>query len=108
MFTPLITALADFIRSHMQEVSFGITAVAMMMAGPAINGILKRLTKKMNWFLRYLSYVLLCTAGYGFLSQVIYQGTRYWLRHLTSPMLIIWTLVIYLVLAWFAKQQKEI
>jgi len=108
MFTQLINTIANYSRQNLQIICFGITAVALMLAGPTVNGILRRITKNLHWLLRYLSYIILCTAGYGFLSHVLYQGLRHWFRGLNNHMLVIWVAVVYLVLAFFAKQQKEI
>ncbi len=103
-----ITWLSIYIRNNLQEVCFGITAVTLMIAGPTINGLFKNITGKLHWFVRYLFYIILCTAGYGFLSQVIYHGVRNWLRGQSNMLIVVWTAVIYLILAWFAKRQKDI
>ena len=104
----IIRDIALFIRQNMQFVSFGITAVTIMLIGPFINGTVKRICMSMHWLLRYVVYVLLCTAGYGFLAHFLYYGIKSWLSGLSGVLLITWTLAIYLVLAWFAKQQKAI
>ncbi|HEX3019447.1 MAG TPA: DUF3392 family protein [Chitinispirillaceae bacterium] len=108
MLSQYIHWLAKYIHSHIQEICFGITAVTLMVAGPSINGLLKHITRSMHWFFRYVFFVILCTAGYGFLSQVIYHGLKSWLRGQSGLMLVIWTCAIYLILAWFAKRFKDI
>lgn len=99
---------ASLIRRHIQEVCFGITAVTLVITGPSINGLFKHITRNVHWFIRYLCFVLLCTAGYGFLTQVVYQGIRNWLRGQSNVLLVVWTCAIYIFLAWMAKRQKEI
>jgi hypothetical protein len=108
MFEDFFFALAKYARGHLSEVCFGITAVTMVLVGPYVNGVLKKLTAKLHWFLRYLLYIFLCTAGFGFLSHVIYSGVRHWFIGLSNPLLLVWTAGIYLLLAWLALQQKEI
>lgn len=108
MFTHTITTIAIFIRHHLQEVCFGITAVSLMLFGPMLNGTVKHITRSLHWLLRYLVYVLLCTVGYVFLAKGMYDGIRHLLLMLSRPVLVFVTLGIYLVLAWIAKQQKEI
>lgn len=108
MIDQYIISLAKYIRAHMQEVSFGITAVALVIAGPSINGLFRQITLSLHWLFRYLLFIVLCSAGYGFLSQVIYRGVKNWLRGQSSMMLVIWTAAIYLLLAWLAKRQKDI
>jgi ABC-type multidrug transport system permease subunit len=108
MIDQYIISLAKYIRTHMQEVCFGITAVTLVIAGPSINGLFRKITQNLHWFFRYLLFIVLCSAGYGALSQVIYRGVRNWLRGQSSIMLVIWTAAIYLLLAWIAKKQKDI
>ncbi len=99
---------AIFIRNHLNQICFGITAVTIMLFGPNINGTTRHLTRKLNWILRYGVFVILCTVGYTFLSQAIFQGTRRLLLSCSSPLLVAATAGIYLVLAWIAKEQKAI
>lgn len=103
-----ILSIAQLIRSYLSEVCFGITAVALLLGGPAINGFFARLTEKLHWIVRYLLFVLLCTVGYGVLTQVVYQGLKHWMVRQHSMVLVSATIGIYLVLAFFAKKQGNI
>jgi hypothetical protein len=100
--------IANLIRQHLSEVCFGITAVVLILAGPAINEFVQRLTKSFNWFVRYLVFLLMCTIGYGFLTQVIYRSLKHWLVYQKGLALILLTVGIYLVLAFFARKQGRI
>lgn len=108
MIDQYIYSLAKYIRAHIQEICFGITAVTLVVAGPSINGLFRQITKSMHWFFRYLLFIILCSVGYGVLSQVIYRGVRNWLQGQSSILLVLWTAAIYLLLAWLAKKQKNI
>jgi hypothetical protein len=108
MLADALAFLAAFIRTHVHEICFGITAVTLTLAGPKINGGLKQIVRKLNWLLRYAAFVVLCTAGYTFLSQIIYRGLLHLLHGLTNLMLVLVTLGLYLLLAWVAKEQKVI
>jgi hypothetical protein len=96
------------IRNHLREVVFGITSVTLILAGPHINGLLKKITAKFNWVLRFICYVILCCAGYGFLTHYIYRTLIKLFVKLEPVPLVVVTLVSYLILAWFAKQHKQI
>jgi Na+-driven multidrug efflux pump len=100
--------VAQLIRTYLSEVCFGITAVALLLAGPAINGFFARLTEKLHWIVKYLLFVLLCTVGYGVLTQVVYRGLKHWMVRQHSMVLVLVTIGIYLVLAFFAKKQGHI
>jgi hypothetical protein len=99
---------AGLIRQHLSVVCFGITAVTLILSGPAINGFVQRLTQSFHWLVRYLVFVLMCTAGYGFLTQVIYHGLMRWFSTQRSLALILIATFIYLVLAFFARKQGHI
>ena len=103
-----IMYFAGLIHQNMSEVCFGITAVSLILAGPAINGFVQRLTASFHWLVRYLFFVLMCTVGYGLLTQVIYRGLKQWLVHQGGLTLILIATGIYLVLAFFAKKQGRI
>jgi len=96
------------IRNHLQEVVFGITTVTLVLAGPYINGLLKKSTARFNWVLRFISYIILCCAGYGFLTHYLYQTLIKLFVKLEPIPLVVITITSYLTLAWFAKQHKQI
>jgi hypothetical protein len=104
----VILTIAGLIRQHLPEVCFGITAVSLILAGPAINEFVQRLTKTFHWLVRYFIFVLMCTIGYGFLAQVIFRGLKHWLVCQKSLSLILITTALYLVLAFFARKQGKI
>lgn len=103
-----VNAFAQYLRSNINEICFGITAVAIMLSGPHLTSILKRFTIKLNWFLRYCIFIILCTVGIGFLSKTIFQGLKYWFTQQGNAALVLWVPAVYLGLAWYAKQKKEI
>jgi hypothetical protein len=108
MVTTAIAYLASFIHTYLHEIAFGITSITMVLFGPYINRNLQRLVRNFHWLLRYVIFVLLCTAGYAFLSQVVYRGIKQMLHTLSNPLLVVTTVLLYLMLAWVAKEQKKI
>lgn len=108
MLSTALAYLASFIRTYLHEICFGITAVTLTLAGPRINAGLRKLVRKFHWLLRYVVFVILCTAGYTFLSQIIYRGVKQLLTGLSNPLIVLVTLGLYLLLAWIAKEHKAI
>jgi len=108
MVATAIAYIAAFIRTYLHQISFGITAVALMLAGPHVNAVIRSLVKKLHWVVRYAIFILVCTAGYVFLSQFLYQTVLRLLRGCSSGMLVASTAGIFLFLAWIAKEQKAI
>jgi len=103
-----ILYIAKLIRPNLTEVCFGMTAVTLVLSGPYINSFVAGLTEKLHWLVRYMVFVLMCTIGYGALSQILYRGLKHWLTGQNSFGLVAFTVVIYLVLAYFARKQKRI
>ena len=104
----IVDTVAQYMRSHINEISVSITAVVIMLVGPYLVSSIKRLTKSYNWFVRYCCFILLCTVGIGFLTKFLYQILRLWFSQQSGIALILWVVGVYLALALFAKLQKEI
>jgi lysylphosphatidylglycerol synthetase-like protein (DUF2156 family) len=103
-----ILYIAKLIRPNLSEICFCMTAVALVLSGPYINEFVANLTEKLHWLVRYLVFVLMCTVGYGALVQILYRGLKHWLSGQHAFALVAFTVVIYLVLAYFARKQKRI
>lgn len=104
----LISQFANLIRHHLPEVVFGITTVTLVLAGPYLNSVVKKMTSTMHWILRFVIFVIVVSAGYGFLAHLLYITVKNWFIHMNNITLVIVSLTSYLVLAWIAKQQREI
>ena len=103
-----ILYIAKLIRPNLSGICLCMTAVTLVLAGPYINRFVAGLTEKLHWLTRYLVFVLMCTIGYGALSQILYRGLKHWLMGQPAFALVAFTIVIYLVLAYFARKQKRI
>lgn len=108
MANQIIVTVASCIRQHIPEISFGITAVALVLIGPSVNRVIRHLSRSLHWSLRYTIFIMLCTIGYGFITHILYKSLRVWFVNLDNSMLVFWVCVVYLGLAWFAKRQHEI
>lgn len=72
-----IHELALFLRLHLESISVGIVATLLMIYGGSINGYFKKITRSIPFAGRFALFVVLCSAGYAFLSS---QAVRYF-RH---------------------------
>lgn len=75
----LIHELAMFLRHHLTSISVGIVATLLMLWGTAINGFFKKITRKIPFVGRFALFVLLCSAGYAFLSSQMVRYFKYFL-----------------------------
>lgn len=107
-FNHLLAPFATFLRHHLTEISFGIVAVVLVFLGPFINRAIKHGTQKLHWLIRFAIFVVVCSAGYGFITHVLYKALRDVLARFNNVTLIVTVFSIYLVLAWITKQQREI
>ncbi len=104
----LIDALARLAARHRSDIGFGMTAVALVLMGPYLNGFLRDLTKSFPWLLRYALFVVLCTVGYTVLGGFLWKSLNFWLASLSPRMILSWSVAIFLVLAWLAKRDRLI
>jgi Mn2+/Fe2+ NRAMP family transporter len=102
-----ISSFASYLHGHLQEISFGMTAVVLTLAGPIINNGISKISKNLHWFITYVIFILVCTVGYALAPHYLYQFLRSWFHGLSSLILVLWIVGIYLVLAWLAKRQSN-
>lgn len=108
MMQTLLTDISKVIARHLPELVFGITSVILVLCGPHINRIFRKVTSKIHIILRFILYVILCCAGYGFITHYIYTALISFFRNLDNTALTISMLLSYLLLAFLAKRKKEI
>lgn len=103
-----IHEFAGFLRFHMSSISVGIVATFLMIYGAAINGYFKKITKSIPFLGRFALFVVLCSAGYAFLSS---QAVRFFKRFLLAqadlPLIGIIT-GCFVVLAIMAYRGKDV
>lgn len=76
-----IHEFARFLRFHMASISVGIVATFLMIYGSKINGFFKKITRSIPFIGRFALFVVLCSAGYAFVSS---QAARYFKYFLLS------------------------
>lgn len=98
----------QYLRDHTQEIAFSLVATLLMVYGHQLNRYFRKSTAKMNWFLRFALFVLLCTFGYGFLSTVFVKLIAQGLNRLNSVQFMGTIFISYLILAFIARRKKEV
>jgi hypothetical protein len=100
--------LSAWMRAHLSQIAFSVTAMLLVLGGPYINGLVKNVTKPLHWLVRYALFVLLSTVGYGLITNLGLQSIRALLARLDSVQLIAAVFGAHLVLAWFLKRERKI
>jgi len=105
---PYIHQFADFLRLHMDSISVGLVATFLMIFGGKINGYFKKITKSVPFVARYALFVVLCSAGYAFLTSQMVKYLKVFLRTQQDMPLIGIIAGAFLVLAFLARSGKDI
>jgi hypothetical protein len=104
----VLVSLGRFIRSHGNEACVGISAVVLMLVGPRITHWFLSVVKSLHWIVRYVLVILLITAGFGTLSNIIFRVSKRYLMELNNTELVFWTLAVFLLLGLVARNEKKI
>ena len=100
--------LAVFVRPHNLSISVAIVATAFAVFGGAINSIIRLATKKMHFIVRFAFYILVYAFGIGILSAQTVGFLQKILLTLPAPHLLSFIIVVFLLLCFIAKKQKQI
>ena len=65
IFISWIVSFSQWSRTHLGDISLALMAATLVLAGPALNGWVRRHTASMHFILRTLIFVLVCALGYG-------------------------------------------
>lgn len=77
---PYIHHFANFLRAHMDSISVGLVATLLMIYGAYINNYFKKITRSIPFLGRFALFVVLCSAGYAFMSSQAVRFLKMFLR----------------------------
>lgn len=103
-----IHSFADFLRVHLSSISIGLIATLLTIYGAHINGYFRKITKSLPFIARFALFVVLCSAGYAFLSSQAVKLLRSFLWQQKDITLILIISGAFLVLAFLAKNGKNL
>lgn len=99
---------AQFLRAHMNSISVGIVATLLMLYGSSINGFFNKVTRKIPFVGRFALFVVLCSAGYAFISSQAVRFFKYFLVGQKDLPLIGIIAASFIVLAFLAYRGKDV
>ena len=105
---PYIHLFANFLRLHMDSIAVGLVATFLIIYGGKINGYFKKITKSIPFVARFALFVVLCSAGYAFLTSQMVKYLKTFLRVQPDLPLIGIIAGAFLVLAFLARSGKDI
>jgi hypothetical protein len=105
---PYIHQFANFLRLHMDSISVGLVATLLIIYGGHINAYFKKITKSVPFLGRFALFVVLCSAGYAFMSSQLVKLLKMFLRSQADLPLIGIVAGTFVVLAFCARSGKDI
>ena len=103
-----IHQFANYLRLHLDSISVGLVATLLMIYGAAINNYFKKITRSIPFLGRFALFVLLCGAGYAFLSSQMVRFLKLFLRGQAALPLIGIIAGAFIVLAYLARSGKDV
>jgi len=104
----IIDYLGRLIRANSMYVSIGIVATVITIYGVYLKKLVKNITKKMNIFFRFLVYVFVFAFFVGFLSAQAVNFVNKLSVGLSNLHLILGVILIFMLLSFLAKSEKQI
>jgi len=104
----LINVFSHFIRRHLMEIMLAYSATVLSVYGGDINNAVKKMIRKHNFFVRFGTFVALCTFGYGFLSLVIGKILVAYMTHLSNSWLISIIAALFILIGLIAEERNRI
>ena len=92
----------------MTSISVGLVATLLILYGSYINNYFKRITKSLPFVVRFALFVVLCSVGYAFASSQLVRLLKMGLRELSEFPLIGVVIGSFVLLAFLAKNEKEV
>ena len=105
---PYIHQFANFLRIHMDSISVGIVATLLIIYGGYINNYFKKITRSIPFLGRFALFVLLCSAGYAFMSSQLVKLLKMFLRGQPALPLIGIIAGAFILLAFCARSGKDV
>ena len=105
---PFIRGFFKFIRGHLMEIMLAYSATVLSVYGGDINNSVKKMIKKHNFFVRFGTFVALCTFGYGFLSLVIGKILVAYMSQLSNTWLISIIVALFILIGLIAEERNRI
>ena len=104
----IIEFIADFLRSNSTYAAVAMVTTTLAVFGVYLQKALKRMTKKMNFLIRFGVYVFVYAFGIGFLAALAVKFISGWLGGLNNLHLVSAVGLVFLLLCISAKSQRQI
>ena len=104
----VIHEFAGFLRDHLPSIAVGLVATILVIYGNSLNRFFRRQTRSMHFIARFTLFVLLCSAGYGFLSSQAVKLLKNLMMGLSDFHLVLAVIGSFVLLGYLARAGKEV
>jgi len=99
---------AEFVRLHSLSVAVAIVATSFAVFGSYINSIIRLVTKRMHFIVRFACYILVYAFGIGILSAKAVSFLQKFLLAMPALHSLLLITIMFLLLCFMAKMQRQI
>lgn len=100
--------LAQHMHSYLSDIALAIVATCLVVYGNNLNEMIKRIVSSWMFIVRVLSFILMCTFGYGLLTVWLQPLLETLLRYIDLPYLPIAILSIFCLLGVLAERKEHL
>ncbi|MEM7396441.1 MAG: DUF3392 family protein, partial [Verrucomicrobiota bacterium] len=106
--TDFLEVLADWIKPHLFNVSFAVSATLLVVYGSNINRAVKNLVKKYHVAVRLTIFIAVCSFGYGALTVLFTWALSKLFTQLGDLILFPSVVVLFVVIGVLAERKNQI
>jgi len=100
--------LAQHMNTYLSDIALAIVATCLVVYGGNLNNFIKGLVSKWIFIVRVLSFILMCTFGYGLLTVWLQPILETVLRYIPQPYLPLSIMAIFGVLGVLAERNRHL
>ena len=104
----IIDFFGNLFRSNSMYVAIGIVATSLAIYGGHLKQLVKNITKKMNFFFRFVVYVFFFAFIIGFFSAQSVNYLNKLFANISNLHLVIGVISVFALLSLLAKNEKQI
>jgi len=107
-FYSLNLQFAQNMSPYLSDIALAIVATCLVVYGNNLNDMIRRVVSSWMFFIRVISFILMCTFGYGLLTVWLQPLLETLLKYIALPYLPISVLSIFCLLGVLAERKEHV
>ena len=100
--------ISHWLRPHLNAISLAMIATVLVVFGSDVNLWVRKHVRKYHFFVRLVTFILVCAVGYGFASVVLTKVLAKLLNKIGDHYLALVVAAIFLILGLVAEERKQL